>query len=179
MFNFKVSIEQSNIELIVISVGLISWKKFGEKSFKFDFRYEWKSIFVSSYGVKDCCQRLSQTCLFSWVRSFWHSMENREGSKDHVDRCSRVFYPRVEFHGRGSPGVAHVKRAGMLVVSFPSRFSRARISNPPSPLNTWHEGQGILSWVCQSSIVRELEPITRSEQLPCARVTAPHGPVYF
>ena len=34
-------------------------------------------------------------------------------------------------------------RAGMLVVSFPPRFSRAWISNPPSPLNTWHEGQGI------------------------------------
>lgn len=34
-------------------------------------------------------------------------------------------------------------RAGMLVVSFLPRFSRAWISNPPSPLNTWHEGQGI------------------------------------
>lgn len=44
MFNFKVSIEQSNIELIVIFVGFdldfTRWKKFGEKRFKFDFRYE-------------------------------------------------------------------------------------------------------------------------------------------
>lgn len=39
IFNFNISIEPSNIELR-IDLDFNGWKKFGEKRFKFDFRYE-------------------------------------------------------------------------------------------------------------------------------------------